>query len=346
MRELGQFLRARREALGMDLDEVQEKTKIRKRYLSALENGDWSILPGYVYGRGFVRSYSEILGLDGLELLNRYADEPSDGELPSATDGPSNIQPKQTQNSRQNRVVTGQNEAVENRSSNDLAVSNQGKQANVQHRGASRERVPSKATRLLSGRKFNVISQVAVVVGVLGLISGGLYVLKHNNQPNPAQHGQNSVAFGSQNGATQGTGFANQTNTTGLGTMNSTYDQSTTPLNSTSGAQSVGSASIIPAAFQNNVQNYTVVTSQPLSVSLSAMSGDCWVKVSGDSRVIDNSDMINQGTKKSWTANNTLTVRVGNVSAVQIQVNGQSVQLPSATTAIDVTFIRQQTQSQ
>ncbi|GMA48914.1 hypothetical protein GCM10025857_02710 [Alicyclobacillus contaminans] len=52
MKELGRVLRNRREQLNITLDELQEKTKIRKRYLIALEDGDWDLLPGDVYARG------------------------------------------------------------------------------------------------------------------------------------------------------------------------------------------------------------------------------------------------------------------------------------------------------
>lgn len=54
------------------MEEAVEATKVRGRYLSAIEQGDLRSLPGKVYARGFVRSYSEYLGLDGDEVTNLY----------------------------------------------------------------------------------------------------------------------------------------------------------------------------------------------------------------------------------------------------------------------------------
>ena len=55
----------------IDLTEVEAATKIRVRYLRAIENEDWDLLPGDAYARGFVRTYAAYLGLDA----ERLADE-------------------------------------------------------------------------------------------------------------------------------------------------------------------------------------------------------------------------------------------------------------------------------
>lgn len=70
--KLGEVLRAAREAKGVDLVRVERETKIRERYLAALENGDYRDLPGAVYTRGFLRNYGAYLGLDTEYLLDLY----------------------------------------------------------------------------------------------------------------------------------------------------------------------------------------------------------------------------------------------------------------------------------
>jgi len=70
--ELGEMIRARRENLGLSIEEVQEKTKIRSKYLRAIEAGDDRIAPGKAYFRVFLKSYAEFLGLDGLEFSRAY----------------------------------------------------------------------------------------------------------------------------------------------------------------------------------------------------------------------------------------------------------------------------------
>jgi cytoskeletal protein RodZ len=73
--ELGEFLRKARSERGLSLEDVQESTKIRKRYLEAIEEGKYSILPGTFYARAFIKQYSEAVGLDPEEVLKSYSHE-------------------------------------------------------------------------------------------------------------------------------------------------------------------------------------------------------------------------------------------------------------------------------
>jgi len=71
-RALGQTLRAAREAKRWDLARAERETRIRTRYLVALEEGDYRDLPSEVYTRGFVRNYAIYLGLDPEWCLDLY----------------------------------------------------------------------------------------------------------------------------------------------------------------------------------------------------------------------------------------------------------------------------------
>jgi cytoskeletal protein RodZ len=70
--ELGQLLKKARLEKGISLDDMQETTKIRKRYLEAIEDGNYKVLPGNFYVRAFIKSYSESVGLDPNEVLRLY----------------------------------------------------------------------------------------------------------------------------------------------------------------------------------------------------------------------------------------------------------------------------------
>jgi cytoskeletal protein RodZ len=72
MSDLGQLLKKARTQKGITLDELQELTKIRKRYLEAIEEGNYKILPGNFYVRAFIKSYSEAVGLEPDEVLRLY----------------------------------------------------------------------------------------------------------------------------------------------------------------------------------------------------------------------------------------------------------------------------------
>lgn len=75
MSELGEVLKKARLEKKMSLDEIQEQTKIRKRYLEALEEGDYDVLPGKFYVRAFIKNYAEAIGLDADEVLKYYHDD-------------------------------------------------------------------------------------------------------------------------------------------------------------------------------------------------------------------------------------------------------------------------------
>lgn len=75
MSDLGRQLRDARLAKGLSLDDVQEMTKIRKRYLEAIEAGDFKVLPGSFYVRAFIKTYAEAVGLSADELLQEHQDD-------------------------------------------------------------------------------------------------------------------------------------------------------------------------------------------------------------------------------------------------------------------------------
>jgi hypothetical protein len=56
----------------IDISEVELETKIRAKYLRALENEEWDLLPGPTYVKSFLRTYAEALGLDGRLLVEEY----------------------------------------------------------------------------------------------------------------------------------------------------------------------------------------------------------------------------------------------------------------------------------
>ncbi len=88
--KLGEVLRTAREGKGVDLARVERDTKIRERYLSALERGDYRDLPGAVYTKGFLRNYGAYLGLDPEYLIDLYRIESAAvaGERPRAPAAP------------------------------------------------------------------------------------------------------------------------------------------------------------------------------------------------------------------------------------------------------------------
>jgi cytoskeleton protein RodZ len=91
MPSIGESLREARMRQHLDISDVEEQTKIRAKYLRALENEDFGLLPGPTFVKTFLRTYAEVLGLDPHLLVEEYraSFEPSDElEPPQALGGP------------------------------------------------------------------------------------------------------------------------------------------------------------------------------------------------------------------------------------------------------------------
>jgi len=71
--EIGTSLREARERQGLGYPEIELATKIRAKYIRALEEEDFTSIPGDAYIRGFLRTYAEYLGLDGDVYVDEYA---------------------------------------------------------------------------------------------------------------------------------------------------------------------------------------------------------------------------------------------------------------------------------
>jgi helix-turn-helix protein len=71
--EIGHSLREARERQGLGYPEIELGTKIRAKYIRALEEEDFDAIPGDAYTRGFLRTYAEYLGLDGDVYVDEYA---------------------------------------------------------------------------------------------------------------------------------------------------------------------------------------------------------------------------------------------------------------------------------
>ena len=72
MFELGNSLKEARTRRGVEFPQAEQATKIRAKYLRALENEEWDLLPGPTYVKSFLRTYAEALWLDSKALVEEY----------------------------------------------------------------------------------------------------------------------------------------------------------------------------------------------------------------------------------------------------------------------------------
>jgi len=84
MTDIGAMLREARMREHRDIAEFEARSKIRAKYLRALEDEEWALLPGYTFAKAFLRTYADMLGLDGRMLVDEFKrqyKDPSEVEL-------------------------------------------------------------------------------------------------------------------------------------------------------------------------------------------------------------------------------------------------------------------------
>lgn len=84
MFEIGRSLRTAREHQQLDLAAVERATHIRSKFLAALEDERFDVLPGTAYAKGFLRTYADFLGLDGPRFLDEFNERFAPAEPPEA----------------------------------------------------------------------------------------------------------------------------------------------------------------------------------------------------------------------------------------------------------------------
>jgi cytoskeleton protein RodZ len=91
MADIGETLRDARMRARIDVSEIEAKTKIRAKYLRALENEEWGLLPGPTFVKSFLRTYAQALDLDGKALVEEYRlrfEDPGEAALEPIVAGP------------------------------------------------------------------------------------------------------------------------------------------------------------------------------------------------------------------------------------------------------------------
>jgi cytoskeletal protein RodZ len=91
MPEIGETLRDARMRARIDISEIEATTKIRAKYLRALENEEWGLLPGPTFVKSFLRTYAQALGLDGKALVEEYRlshEDPTEAALEPIVSSP------------------------------------------------------------------------------------------------------------------------------------------------------------------------------------------------------------------------------------------------------------------
>ncbi len=81
MAKVGEELRRERSRRGLSINDIAQALHIRVEYVEAIEAGNYDLIPGSVYRKGFIRNYANYLNLSGEKVVEQYKDETGD-ELP------------------------------------------------------------------------------------------------------------------------------------------------------------------------------------------------------------------------------------------------------------------------
>lgn len=88
LQTVGEVLRAEREKQGLSVKDIEKGTSIRALYIQAIEDGNYSVLPGEVYLKGFIRNYASFLGLNPQNMMELYrqnqSPQPAAPQTPAA----------------------------------------------------------------------------------------------------------------------------------------------------------------------------------------------------------------------------------------------------------------------
>ena len=103
--ELGKRLKEAREAKKISLDELQEMTKIQKRYLIGIEQGNYNIMPGNFYVRAFIKQYAEAIGLDSEQLFEEYKHEIPSSQHEELPEQLSRVKSRQQLSAKTSKII-------------------------------------------------------------------------------------------------------------------------------------------------------------------------------------------------------------------------------------------------
>lgn len=263
---IGERLRNAREAKRFSLADAERLTKIRARYLQALEEEQFDRLPGWIYAKGFLRAYATALGLDPDELMEAY---------PLAFEGPSH-------------PIFGV------------------------HPGEVPIRPMAPPSRLR-----RIVSYTAVIV-VLALGFLGFVLYQQLQQFEASKH------LAPPRAGTPPAGTQTPTESTPA------PEPISPPLTGPEPPPGHATSAPVPELLPLPEPAAPVMPTAPaqpaaneVTVELRA-SGTSWLRIIADgTRVFEG--FVRDGEVRTWRARGRLTVRVGNITAVALTVNGQPV---------------------
>ena len=301
MVRVGELLRRSREEQGLNLTDIETATSIRAKYLQAIEDGDYSSLPGEVFAKGFVRNYAIILGLDGNEFMEIFK-----LELANATSGNQAINNVSSASSDESIE-----QAVSQPVNNPVTIQTPPAEIKETFSRPTVEPFNTANSKATVTKKLRIGPFIAVIAVFLLIIGIGTYVILQVFFPAQGINDNSDIKQKDAITAVKSNPHEQPKQDT-VPTENKELEAFAFALEPT------GTINIIP---QKDVK----IDKIELEVEF---VDECWTRVVADEKEVY-SGIMGRGKKGKWEAKENVYIKLGNVDAAKLTINGKSVENPA-----------------
>ncbi|WP_416353875.1 RodZ domain-containing protein [Agrilactobacillus fermenti] len=304
MNELGQKLRQARIDKGYTIDDLQQITKIQKRYLLAIEEGKFDQLPGKFYVNAFIKQYAQTVGLDGQALLQEYQQHDQVTEsTPETTDTADEVKSKEATASE-----------------------------------AKNQRTLTESTAPRFERIRAYLPQIIIIAVVIILIVG-IYAIalshRRSNSDQQAVESRSSVKVTDERSSSKKAASASSKRSASVSSKQASLaakqnsrkaKQATTDLKVTSGTKTANGQTF-------ELSNYPSANN---TLTLSTKSATAWITVVANGSTQWQGSVSSQRAQSVSLPNGitSFVVTTGNAPVTELKVNDTTVKLPTTATVV------------
>ena len=305
MVRVGELLRQNREEQGLSLTDIEAATSIRAKYLQAIEDGDYSSLPGEVFAKGFVRNYAIILGLDGNEFMEIFKLElASTPSVDSTT----------AQTANTGNMTSDNVEPVAQTTSTPVNIQTPPAEVKETFSRPAVNPIGAASSKPVVTKKLRVGPFIAVIAGFLLVIGIGTYVILQVFFPAQGVSDNSDIKQKDAITAVKSNPHDQQQKQEQEVPSNETKEPETFVF----ALEPTGTINIIP-------QKDITIDKIELEVEF---VDECWTRVVADEKEVY-SGIMGRGKKGKWEAKDNIYIKLGNVDAAKLLVNGKAVENPA-----------------
>ncbi|MBS9361470.1 helix-turn-helix domain-containing protein [Listeria welshimeri] len=293
MTELGDKLKQARREKGLSLDDLQQITKIQKRYLVAIEEGNYAVMPGKFYARAFIKQYAEAVGLDSATLFDEF-----ESEVPDTP---------------QQEVVNNEPTRVQSKR-NPMPAQSVGNQTNSRN------------------RFFDILPKILIALFIVFILFIIWFFLlnKQDNSTEKVKTDTSNPTVKVED-STKDKDTSKDTTSKDTTKKDTTSDdkKSTEEANKDKKEDTSKELEITKGETSGNTTTYTVKNTDKMALSLSA-TGDSWIGVSDASgATIQNVTLSaqNPSAEIDLGTNKTVSVVIGNSPVTTVKINDKQLEL-------------------